>query len=412
MVKERLLNLMQSGATLTAGASILATGGYVMYKDRTRYPRMHTAYARGNILAPLAKNDHEVAYFSRPEAESKLRHAMSPSLSNEYYLINGDVGTGKTRTCVEVVRDLMDTQGSKGLGAPIYVHAAQGKSFPDTLASAVNFSFDEHISFKFFLDFVLRIHSFPSRDTHHKLTRVLDAIEASGFQYLEANGRPVVLVIDGVNSLGTHEPEILSKLQEKAKLWADTNAVKVIFISNDEETEMLLLAHASNWSRAASPISVGDLSKEETIAFLTSAQYLENPGTCERASAITPMDHERAERIYSVVGGRMSLLVCCKRDWAYGVPLERTITQLQAKEREKFLNVSRSPSQWKVVEMIMASPKKHVRVRKLIEESSQEEVFTLLRNNIISLERKGSGIVCRMESRLTEYVVEHFYTKV
>ena len=40
-------------------------------------------------------------------------------------------------------------------------------------------------------------------------------------------GRPAVIVIDDTNHLATHVPGTLEKLQEKAKLWADTNIAKV-----------------------------------------------------------------------------------------------------------------------------------------------------------------------------------------
>ena len=40
-------------------------------------------------------------------------------------------------------------------------------------------------------------------------------------------GRPAVIVIDDTNHLATHVPGSLEKLQEKAKLWADTNIAKV-----------------------------------------------------------------------------------------------------------------------------------------------------------------------------------------
>ncbi len=413
--KERILNILQSGATMTAGASILATGGYVIYKDRMRYPRMHKAYSTGNVLSPMTRNQHESPYFRRPTLESKIGQVLSSDLSNEYYLINGDVGTGKTRTVLSVIRNMMERQGAEGHGAPIYVNATQGKSFPDTLASAVNFSFDEHISFKFFLDFVLRIHSFPQRDDHHKLTRVLDAIEKSAFQYLNKTGKPVVLVVDGVNNLSKDIPGSLEKLQEKAKLWADTNSVKVVFISNDEQTEMQLQEHSSNWSRAATPLCVGDLSEKEAVEFLTGGHTnMKTPaGNPEKAHESEPsMTTEHALRIYHFVGGRMHHLLSFKRDWRQGISFEQTALEMKAKEREKFINVSRNPKHWKVVDMIMKSPMRRVSMTKLIEATSEEHLFNMMKNNIISVERRGSGIVCRMECKLTEYVVEQFYTEV
>ena len=79
------------------------------------------------------------------------------TLPFQYYLVTGEVGTGKTRTLVEMVRAMIKGPGQQGEGAPIYVLASQGKSLPDTLAEAVNFLYDEHISLKFFLDFIFQV---------------------------------------------------------------------------------------------------------------------------------------------------------------------------------------------------------------------------------------------------------------
>jgi hypothetical protein len=48
---------------------LAVTGCYVIYKDRTRYPRMMDTYARGNILPPMAENAFETVYFHRPSLE-------------------------------------------------------------------------------------------------------------------------------------------------------------------------------------------------------------------------------------------------------------------------------------------------------------------------------------------------------
>jgi len=84
---------------------------------------------------------------------------LRSTFSNEYYVIAGDVGTGKTRSVVEVIRSMMADDGRRGLGAPIYVLANQGTSFAETLGAAVGFRFDEHISFRFFVNLVARINS-------------------------------------------------------------------------------------------------------------------------------------------------------------------------------------------------------------------------------------------------------------
>ena len=402
---DKLFQMIRSKGGITL-VSALGTGSYVSYKDSHRYRQMEQSFSKGNILAPLADNSYETSYYRRKHVENKLRQALTPEFTNQYYLVSGGVGCGKTRTIVEMVRQMMSERGSKGLGAPIYVHVAQGKSFPDTLASAINFFFDEHISFKFFVDFALRIDSFPKRDQRQKLARVLDALERSAFKYLQRTGRPVVLVIDGVGSLSTHMEGATQLLQEKAKLWADTNVIKVVFVTNSENTGVLMQQHPSNWSRAAPPICIGDMTRAETIEFLKDPCVLESDH--RKPTKADAMTCEQAELIYDLVGGRVHHLISFKRDSATGVPYETTVTELKSKEREKFLDVSRSSSILQAIDLVKRSEGKGILLAKLTSVCSEKDVATMVKYDIIRIERRITGMVVVFESRLTENVARCF----
>ncbi|KAK2156979.1 hypothetical protein LSH36_201g03035 [Paralvinella palmiformis] len=400
-IRAQVMNLLRSGAALTAASSILTTGAYIAYKDHNRFLRMQETFARGNILAPLAENEHEIRYCNRWDVEAKLDTVLASRFTNEYYLVSGEVGSGKTRTIVELVRRMMKERGSENGGAPVYVLVTQGKSFAETLARAVSFYFDEHISFRFFIDFVLRINAFPEKDEHHKLLRVLDAVENAAFGYMKRTGRPAVLVIDGVNCLP--RKVVLEKLQEKAKLWADTNIVKMVFVGNDESTEAVLQEHASNWSRAAPPVHVCDMSKEEAIRFLRDPQLLESDEATDAGDGAMSVDD--AERVYQLVGGRVQLMIAFKRDHRLGLPFQSTADELIFKEREKFMDVCKSSVILRLVNMVKKSGADGIPLYKLIDASSENHVATMLRWNVIRIERKGTGMVAVFESRLTENVV-------
>lgn len=148
MAWQAVQTFLRSGTVVSLFGGLVTTGSYVYYKDFTRYRRMLDVYSSGNILEPLIENQYEIDYCPRAKVERSLKSIMDNSLSNEFYLVNGEVGSGKTRTLVEMVRTMMKESGSYGNGAPVYVLATQGMSFPDTLASAVHFYFDEHIRYE------------------------------------------------------------------------------------------------------------------------------------------------------------------------------------------------------------------------------------------------------------------------
>ena len=360
------------------------------------------------MLPPLADNKNEVHYFPRRATEEGLRQILSPTFSNEYYLIHGEIGTGKTRMILELVRDMHKEQISKHKGAPIYVLASQGKSFPETLGAAVSFHFDEHLSFSLFMDFLLGVRSFPSQDTHHRLHRVLLAIEESAFEYAQCSGCPVVLIIDGTDNLDKHLPGTLAKLQDKAKLWADTNIAKVVFVTNDEETEEIFKENPGSWSRMGASFRIHDLTEEETIRFLCEQEFMENDHSDKIYSQ---MNVTQARYIYNLVGGRVSQLIIFKREYLKGIPIAVTASRLQEKDQEKFVCASKDPRLLSVIDQLKQAPKKNLLLSRLVSVSSRECVLQLAKQNVIKFERDHEGVHVTFESRLTENVAQQLDTK-
>ncbi len=385
--------------------AVIATGGYVMYKDKMRYPRMMERFDQGHILPPLDDNKHEPQYYHRPVLEQRLKHVMNPTFANEYYLVKGEVGTGKSRLVKQMVKERMLTAGSSKEGAPIYVLASQGHTFADTLAKAVNFLFDEHINFSFFLDFILRINSVPSREGEHRISRVLYAIEEAAYLYVEDRGRPVVLIIDGVEWLAKHMPSSLEKIQEKAKLWSDANIVKLILVSNDEKTDTLLQKNQSCWQRAEAPIYVNDLEHDEAISFLLSDLF---PQENNVGHKVAHMTKNEAEKVYSFVGGRVQYLLIFKRDWIENIPFEVTANRMEIKEREKFLDVPTTPTAIKALELLSRSKDQRIHIHQLLAICPKEELVVLAQKNIVKIRRTSTGTKVLLESRLTEKILARY----
>ena len=60
---------LRSGTVISMFGGVMGSGAYVSYIDWTRYRRMMTKYATGNILPPMAENTYETVYFPRPKLE-------------------------------------------------------------------------------------------------------------------------------------------------------------------------------------------------------------------------------------------------------------------------------------------------------------------------------------------------------
>ena len=413
-------------------------------------------------MEPLTHAQNEVRLYPRRADMDKIRHVLRSDISNQYYLVFGEVGSGKTRIITEVVRNMAATSGKRREGAPVYVLASQGHSFPESFGSAVDFHYDEHISLRFVMDYIFRVGQLPERDNRSKLERLLNAIERAAFRYLERTGKPAVLVIDGLDWLNDSMPEAIGLLQEKAKLWADTHIVKMVFVTNDEKTEEVMQRNHSAWSRAALPIVIGDLSPDEARQFLrlhdpimTKAtlecrkrrckghhhgdeengqknntetngnkhngngngnggghggndSVRNNGGNGDEEQAVMPDAH--MDQVIDLVGGRVQNLLVCKRDWLKGSPFHYTSNHLRLKERSKFIEIAKKAERRRVIELVYAAPARRVLLADLIDLTSREDVFFCAYHNVIRIERDdAAGLMVHFESRLTERVVEEMY---
>ena len=170
--KMTILKTLRARATVFA--SIFGGGGIIIYNDMERLQRMEKTYKSGSLSCPFLDHSQETSYFRRPKLEDKVRAMLEPRNTNEYYIMRGEVGSGKSRTLVEVVREFMADNKS---GAPSMCWRLKVKLSQESLAEAVNFKFDEHVNFQFFLSFMFGIQRLPGKEEGHKLVRVLDAIE-------------------------------------------------------------------------------------------------------------------------------------------------------------------------------------------------------------------------------------------
>lgn len=378
-------NYVKSSSMLSMYAGILSTGCYVSYKDYHRTQRMVTVYRTGNILPPISENHFETAYQERFYDEKNIKRLLAKTFNNEYYVVNGDVGVGKSRLIRKVTRDLINTSGKSKEGAPIYVTAEQGKTFPDTLAEAVKFYYDEHIGFMSFVDIIFKIESLPRRDDKSKLTRVLDAIEESAFIYMMKYKKPVILIIDDIALLNKQMPNALKELQDKAKLWADSNIVKLVLVNNDEDLDLTMQTNSSSWSRVASPILISDLSHQEAVQFLTSSPIYQKDiiNSNENEKLSIKLTVEEAEKIIRLVGGRILHLIAFKTEHRMGYELDEIEMKVINKEQEKFVNVSKNPQLWQVISKLRQMPGKSMKLSKLIKFAGKQDVDAVSDLNII-----------------------------
>ena len=98
-------------------------------------------------------------------------------------------------------------------------------------------------------------------------------------------------------------------------------------------------------------------------------------------------------------------LIAFKRNRALNVTLQKTATELMNKEQEKLMNVYKSVSARKAIDMVNNSGGNGVPLLKLTSVCSEDDIATLLKYAIIRIERTTKGMIVKFESKLTENVI-------
>ena len=194
----------------------------------------------------------------------------------------------------------------------------------------------------------------------------------------------------------------LTVIQEKAKLWADTNIVKTVFICNDENTEHLLQKDVNLWTRAAKPLYIGDMELEEAFKFVMEASRSSSVlnGSCQTEKHGNGMDVDYIKKIILEVGGRPCRLLSFIYDWSKGVPFEETLHDLSDKEADKLVAISKNPEANRVLTMLKKEGE--VKLDVLLQKSSRDVIKLLQKLSIIRCHKTEKGTVVRFDSKLVQ----------
>ena len=256
---------------------------------------------------------------------------------------------------------------------------------------------------------IIQVNPFPTIDGETRLRILLNEIEQSALIYVGQAGRPVVLVLDGVDLLVDRMPGALERIQSKAKFWADLNLVKVVFVVGDEETETILRQNSSDWSRAAAPIYVGDLGREDAVRFLAAVNTECRTSAKDNDGCEDPMTTEYLNDVCDLVGGRIVHLLAFKRDFRRRIPFATTADRLKNGERVKFKDVSRRPELWNVLYALHRASEKLIGLTSLVATHPPDDVDALLKYRILRTESTRNGTLVGFHSKLTERVVGEFF---
>jgi hypothetical protein len=282
---------------LRVGGVLTLVVGYAWYKESewciTR--EMRNVFESGG-----APDDKITERVERPVLVAHLQTLFRPEMTDHlYHVVIGDEGTGKSTAIRTAVRSLAPPK------AIVYCEVRSSVAFVADLATTVGYrpSFSLRARVLRFIQW----EEFKSPVlTWEELQSKLDAVA-------KITSKPLVIVLDSADRLFEEDPEFFSKLQRDAKAGADHGSPIYVFVLTKGRGLALLRSH-SEWSRAALPFEVRDISDDEAVQVLLA-----------KHDTMKPEDAEEA--VQTITGGRFHLL--------YSFPASKSIEDYRS---ELFVN--------------------------------------------------------------------------
>ncbi|CAG8435295.1 5541_t:CDS:2 [Diversispora eburnea] len=290
---------------ITGGFALFISGdnSYSWYVNRCYERRLDETMEKGTRPEIDSSDD---ACVSRPLVVDQLNKIFQPYKNQSYYyMVCGEPGTGKTK--------LIKTSANEVGQGVIYVDVpANINLFGDALGKALNYEFDEHVSY--------------SKRLIRKLfgaSETTDAFKRCAEKYKNKYGKLPVIVYDNVSRLITVHPEVIDILQDDAKDNADDKKYISVFVCSGGNVPRRM--------ESKKPvIEIGDLNKEESMYYLINERK------------INVID---ATRLYDLVGGRIMELKNVADDFLAGQTFDVIKQQIFGTIYDDFEMAEMNPSQ-------------------------------------------------------------------
>ncbi|RPA92485.1 hypothetical protein L873DRAFT_1817561 [Choiromyces venosus 120613-1] len=224
----------------------------------------------------------------RPGAMRAIEAILKPQSDYACYdMIVGNHGTGKT-TLIRHVGHQLD-----GI---LYVNISPKGVSDKTFAQEFAKAFHWTPATRFWHDMLLSdwgISAGEAVDDREILVKVFQEFHNLAKVFKKNKGRSPVLVLDNINRLAQANPKLLNILQDMAKDAADDGLFITVFVTSEGGAPIQMIRRSAS-SRLGNLMEIGDMNHDEAIDFL-----------CNKRA----VSESVAQDIYSLVGGRVGLLV-------------------------------------------------------------------------------------------------------
>ncbi|CAG8579800.1 10558_t:CDS:2 [Acaulospora morrowiae] len=255
--------------------------------------------------------------------------------------------------------------------------------FGDAFGKALNFTFEEHISYT--IQLIRKMFS-KTEDILSKWERALDAFKREAEVYKAKNGKPPVIIYDNVSRLIADHPRILDVLQDDAKDNADDRKYIAVFVSSE-----------GGVPRRMELMEIGDLSEKESKDYLINKRNIK----------------EDAKKFYKLVGGRIMDLKIVADKFIDGKSLEDIKNSILNEIEKKFNTAQLLRKQYhheigkRVIHALLESKNKELKFTTFMEYfNNYKEANEVLENNVFAYHPENNVVTFQSQS-VESYIREN-----
>jgi hypothetical protein len=303
----------------------------------------------------------------RPALLAQLAALLRPSATDQYALVVGESGTGKSTAVRAAVRGLPAPKGVVYFSAPERVAL-----FSNELAAAVGFFTPFNPLASFYSWWGGQSSRSQGAETHALWASLRAILPLAAAAFRAAHGRPAVLVIDAADYAAKKDPAFFRDLQDFAKVCADSGALQIVFVSSEGVALPLM--------RAASARSRMRVLEVPDIADADAEDYLVGRGVAHAAAAAVVRD---------VAGGRFALLAQAAAAAAAGT-MDAFRDELGEETAATFAELQLLPTHALFTALLSAG---RVRRSVALQMLGTDLLDTLLTRNVVALHADGAYTV-------------------
>jgi len=266
---------------ILTGAAVLGVGSVMVDAWLSRRPvtvarTLCHAFASGYVPAEAERKD-TATVVARPVLDKQLQRLLRPLEVDNYALVVGAHGTGKSTAVRKAAREA-PSEGTDGASTScngvVYFSIDDPQTFSKDLCEVLGFKHGtvdmmEAGRRRLMVEEGKNAEPASTEEPQASWRPLAVALKSAAMEFRSKHGRPMTLIIDNIQDMLQAKPAFVTVLQKFAKAEADHGNLRVVFVSSDFTALTHMMARSEGSRCKSMEIGEADISEAEAVKYIT-----------------------------------------------------------------------------------------------------------------------------------------------